>query len=48
MQPQYSQGIGGDEEVSVVKQRHLWPLHQQQEGELDEQHEGQLPYTADL
>lgn len=41
-------GIGGDKEVCVVEKCYLWPLHQQQEGELDEQHEGQLPYAADL
>lgn len=46
--PLYSHGIGGDKEVGVVKQRYLWPLHEQQEGELDEEHEGQLPYAADL
>ncbi len=34
----YSQGISSNEEVCVVKQRHLWPLHKQQESELDEQH----------
>lgn len=45
---QYLHGIGGDKEVCVVEQCYLWPLHQQQEGELDEQHEGQLPYAADL
>ena len=44
----YLHGIGGDEEVCVVEQSDLWPLHQQQEGELDEQHEGKLPDAADL
>ena len=44
----HSHGIGGDKEVGVVEQCYLWPLHQQQEDELDEQHEGQLPYAADL
>lgn len=44
----HSHGIGGDKEVRVVEQCYLWPLHQQQEGELDEQHEDQLPDAADL
>lgn len=44
----HSHGIGGDKEVSVVKQCYLWPLHQQQESELDKQHEGELPNAADL
>lgn len=41
-------GIGGDKEVRIVQQCYLWPLHQQQEAELDEHHEDQLPYAADL
>lgn len=41
-------GIGGDKKVRIVQQCYLWPLHQQQEAELDEHHEGQLPDAADL
>lgn len=41
-------GIGGDKKVGVVQQCYLRPLQQQQEAELDEHHEGQLPYAADL
>lgn len=44
----HSQGIGRDKEVGVVKQRHLWPLHQQQEEELDKEHEGELANAADV
>lgn len=43
-----SQGVGKDQQVCVVKQGHLRPLHQQEESELDEQHQGQLPYAADV
>lgn len=41
-----SQGV--DQQVCVVKQGHLRPLHQQEESELDEQHQSQLPYAADV
>lgn len=43
-----SQGVGNDQQVCVVKQGHLRPLHQQEESELDEQHQSQLPYAADV
>lgn len=43
-----SQGVGNDQKVCVVKQGHLRPLHQQEESELDEQHQSQLPYAADV
>lgn len=43
-----SQRFGSDQQVSVVKQGHLRPLHQQEEDELDEQHQGQLPDAADV
>lgn len=33
------QSVGNDQQVSVVKQGHLRPLHQQEENELDEQHQ---------
>lgn len=43
-----SQGVGNDQQVCVVKQGHLRPLHQQEESELDEQHQSQLPDAADV
>ena len=43
-----SQGIGNDQQVCVVKQGYLRPLHQQEESELDEQHQSQLPDAADV
>lgn len=43
-----SQCVGDDQQVRVVKQGHLRPLHQQEERELDEQHQSQLPYAADV
>ena len=43
-----SQGISDEQQVCVVEQHHLRPLHQQQEGELDEQHQSQFPYAADV
>lgn len=42
------QGVGNDQQVCVVKQGHLRPLHQQKESELDEQHQSKLPYAADV
>lgn len=42
------QPVGVEQQVSVVKQGHLRPLHQQEEDELDEQHERQLPDAADV
>lgn len=43
-----SQGVGNDQQVCIVKQGHLRPFHQQEESELDEQHQSQLPYAADV
>ena len=43
-----SQVLGFDQQVCVVKQYHLRPLYQQEESELDEQHQSQLPYAADV
>ena len=43
-----SHGVGRDKQVCVVKQGHLRPLHQHEESELDEQHQSQLPYAADV
>ena len=43
-----SQGVGNDQQVCVVKEGHLRPLHQHDESELDEQHESQLPDAADV
>lgn len=43
-----SQSVGNDQHVCVVEQGHLRPLHQQEESELDEQHQSQLPYAADV
>lgn len=42
------QGVGKDQQVCIVKQGHLRPLHQQEKSELDEQHQGQFPYAADM
>lgn len=42
------QRVGGDQQVGVVKQGHLRPLHQNDEDELDEHHESQLADTADV
>lgn len=43
-----SQGVGNDQQVCIVKQGHLRPLDQQEESELDEQHQSQLAYAADV
>lgn len=42
------QPVGVEQQVSVVEQGHLRPLHQQEEDKLDEQHERQLPDAADV
>lgn len=42
------QAAGNDQQVRIVKQGHLRPLHQQEESELDEQHQSQLSYAADV
>lgn len=42
------QGVSDEEQVCIVKQGHLRPLHQHEESELDEQHEGQLANAADV
>ena len=48
VQADYVQGVGRDQQIGVVKQSDVRPLHQQEEDELDEQHESQLPYAADM
>ena len=42
------QRVGGDQQVSVVEQGHLGPLHQHDENQLDEHHESQLADAADV
>lgn len=44
----HSQGDRTDQQVCVVKYVHLRPLDQQEESELNEQHERQLPDAADV
>lgn len=42
------QPVGVEQQVSIIKQGHLRPLHQQEEDKLDKQHERQLPNAADV
>ena len=42
------QRVGGDQQVGVVEQGHLRPLHQHDEDQLDEHHESQLANAADV
>lgn len=42
------QAVGRDQQVGVVEQGDLRPLHQQEESDLDEQHQCQLSYAADV
>lgn len=44
----HSQGIGQDQQVGVVKEGCVRPLHQQQERGLDAHHEQQLPNATDV
>ena len=43
-----SHGVGHDQQVHVVKEADLRNLHDEDVEELNEQHEEQLPYAADL
>lgn len=43
-----SQVVSLDQQVCIVKQDDLGPLHQQEECELDEQHQSQLADAADV